>query len=156
MKERDELLQGLDERRAKHQALVAQCDPLHVVHPKSGWCVKDIVAHVTLWEAEIVRLIEHALRGEHYVFPDIDRIGIDGFNQRAHERTLNDSAEQVYTHWHTVRETLKAVLLSATPEQWSVKSVRFFGAETTIGDTAKGIARHEKTHMQEIEASLNS
>ncbi len=79
---------------------------------KDPWTVKDVLAHITHWKADVAR----SARGEH--IPAEERgLGITDGNQLIYMRWRDRAPEEVLA-WHrqVQREVLAA--LKAAPEEW--------------------------------------
>jgi uncharacterized damage-inducible protein DinB len=58
-----------------------------------GWSLKDIIVHITLWEAELVKLLWQVEQGEkpstlHFSKPDVDALN-EQWHQQNRERPLD-------------------------------------------------------------------
>lgn len=68
------------------------------------WSVRDVLQHISLWEAELVRLLLHVDRGRR---PGGERfsgkIDVDALNARWHEETRHRPLQSVLDDFHGVR-----------------------------------------------------
>lgn len=91
---KDEILDALEDEREK---LLETIDDLPQPTMLEGgvmgdWSVKDILAHLTMWEAELVKLLWQARQSQkpttlHLSNPDVDAINAS-WRERARERPL--------------------------------------------------------------------
>lgn len=150
------LFEGMDERRQRALAIVEQAGPDRVVHLDTGWTVKDLVAHLTLWERVSLETLLHANRGEHYFVEGLAD-GLDAFNNADRERCLSFSMEQVMADWADIREQLKQALADIPDDSWETPIKTIWSREPIPpAQLAKGMGIHEKHHISEIEAALNT
>jgi hypothetical protein len=58
---RDQLIQELDDARARMQALISEIDSEIEVY--SGWTVKELLAHITGWDDLVINTLNRHLTG---------------------------------------------------------------------------------------------
>lgn len=68
-----QLIKQLDDSRASTVEALNDVDPQQVVYTEAGWRVKDIIAHLTAWEAEVVLSIQAYNRGANMLFRVMSR-----------------------------------------------------------------------------------
>jgi len=91
----DEILDALeDQREAFLEAIDALSDEqLEQPGVVGDWSVKDIMFHLTLWEAELVKLLWQAAQGLQPTTAQFSKIPVDELNAawslQAHNRTLD-------------------------------------------------------------------
>lgn len=96
------VLEVLRVARAQWDAALAECDPAQMTEPGvvGEWSVKDIVAHVTWFEQEMVRLLrERALAGsELWQLPADERNAaiFEMYRDKALPDVLSDASEVYY------------------------------------------------------------
>ena len=81
---KEELTKRIRADRARFDALVAGLDAARLVEPslEGGWSVKDVLAHVSVWERLCTAWFAAAARGE---TPDRAEVrDVDGFNARSY------------------------------------------------------------------------
>lgn len=79
------------------------------------WSVRDVLAHITTWEEEVLKALPAILRGE--LLPQYAQYGgIDAFNAREQERKRHLSLSQVRRELATTHQRLLS-FLSDVPEK---------------------------------------
>jgi hypothetical protein len=91
------LLARIDERWSELLASCAGLTAADMTEPgvTGTWSVKDIVAHVTVWEEEALTHLPTILKGEKPLRYSITHGGIDAFNAQASERNRGRSLSEV-------------------------------------------------------------
>ncbi len=108
----DELIEMVKQERAAWQALIKQFDPERLTLPGvvGDWSVKDIIAHLTWFEREMLELVKrHALEGS-----DLWNLPTDERNAAIYSEIRGQSLEQVLEESNQVYNQLIALLPSLT------------------------------------------
>jgi uncharacterized damage-inducible protein DinB len=109
---------------------------------KDPWTVKDTLAHITHWKADVIRKI-HSLP----VPPEEKGLNWTDGNRLVYERWRNVSAAEVYA-WHLrVQQDALAALQSA-PDKW-------FSGRDHRPEWPNDLDGHSAYHRAEIEQALN-
>ena len=102
----DEILDALEDQREAFLEAIDGLSDEQLEQPGvvGGWSVKDIMFHLTLWEAELVKLLWQAAQGlqpttVHFNKTPVDELNA-AWNMQAHTRTL----EQVIDDFAGVRK----------------------------------------------------
>ena len=95
-----ELITALEYGREAFLELFTELDDeeMLVADPKTGWSLKDILCHLTRWEAEVVKLLWQLNQGQkpttaHFLGDEIDQINarwLEEDRARPLDRVLND------------------------------------------------------------------
>lgn len=157
--EKSELLELLEESRAELLALLetvpdaALTEPgvLPAENPPGDWSIKDILAHLTFWEGQIVALLFQARQGDAPKTAHFSQETVDQINQRMRAVNQDRLLERVWEDWLAVRkQTLRRV------DEWSdaelndahlfpwLKNTALF--EWVLSDTVE----HEDEHAANI------
>jgi hypothetical protein len=102
----------LDDIRREHEALdarVAQLDDAQISEPAldNGWSMKDLVAHLSLWERTCAKWLDAVARGETPARPEILD---DGMNVREYEASKDATRASILAAAHSSRQAvLRAV-----------------------------------------------
>ena len=77
----DEILDSLEDEREKLLEAIEGLSDEQMIEPSlgGGWSVKDVLHHLAMWEAEIVKLLWQASQGTkpttiHFAHADIDQV----------------------------------------------------------------------------------
>lgn len=152
--EKAALIAGMDERRASNLAIVNAVPLELVVHSDSGWTVKDLVAHMIVWEMNTIRTLEAGMQGQRYLIPGFED-GIHAYNERTRMDYIDESGETILALWASTREQLRQIVRDYPEERWQ-EPLRWFGADALPVQVVKGIGSHEKHHIQEIASAAAS
>ena len=80
------LIAGLDDRRSKAHAFVTSLSPNMIVYEDTNWTVKDLITHLTAFEADMVKAIQAFLDGQKYRLDLRGQTSLDGFNEMRRQR----------------------------------------------------------------------
>lgn len=150
--EKARLIFALDTARRRTLEILKDADENRTVHPGSGWRVKDMVAHLLIWEEETLIALQALQKGEKYVIADFG--SFDSYNERAIAPRLDTPFEQLKTELHTVREQMKAALLALPPELFSGMMPYPWPWMGSLGNMIEVMVRHEQSHADEIRRAM--
>lgn len=71
-----------------------------------GWSVKDLLVHLTIWEAEMITRLAHARAGKKPRYTDLSRKEIDNLNARWLAEFKDRSPDRVLHDYHQVRKQM--------------------------------------------------
>jgi hypothetical protein len=118
-----------------------------------GWSVKDILVHLTLWEAELVKLLWQASQGIKPTTIHFRDVSVDETNERWHEENKTRPLERILVDFNGVRkQTIRRV------ENFPEKALTDPDHYPWLGGTPlwKWIAidtfEHEAEHISQIES----
>jgi hypothetical protein len=152
--EKARLIDDLDDARRRTLAILQDADPDCIVHPDSGWRVKDMAAHILIWEVEALAALRARQKGGSYTIADFD--GFDEFNERALARYRGLSLAQIKTELHTVREAIKTILLALPPDRFAGTMAYPWPWMGSLSDLMAIMAEHERQHADDIRQALQS
>jgi hypothetical protein len=108
---KQEIRSALEASRAALLDALDGLTPEHLLQPRAvgEWSVRDVLQHLSLWEAELVRLLLHVEQGRQAVggsfVPNPD---FDAINALWHAETKDRPLERVLEDFHGVRrQTLR-------------------------------------------------
>ncbi len=148
-----ELIAALTESRQRLEAALAGLSVAQLTQPGAmdDWTVKDLLSHLTAWEAETVTHIARSKRGlKPRGLPQTDA-AVDQMNDKLYRENRDRPLDRVLADWRGVRkqmirqaEALTEKDLGATPAWLKGRSLLAFILEDTI--------EHEAEHLPQIEA----
>jgi hypothetical protein len=151
-----DLLVRLDRGRQEADAALAGIDLLAVVHPDTGWTVKDLLAHIAVWEEEMTLGIEAFSQGGVHLLPREDIL--EPYNQRRQLEFAAMPVGEVIAYWRAVRErfsaAVQAVLVSQLDEPFPAPWNRL--REYSAADFVFIALAHEQEHIEQIIALVKS
>lgn len=145
-----ELINGWDNRHAANLAVLRAVAPNTIVHPNSGWTVKDIITHLSGWEEITMRVVEAFLDGTQIDIPTAPE-AVEAFNQQMYEAHKHLTAEEAFAQWEAIRERMKALIMAFPDDQFDTPFPRG-SAFFTLPQLIKGLGVHEKGHTAEVAA----
>jgi hypothetical protein len=75
-----------------------------------GWSIKDLLVHLTRWEAELVKLLWQAKQGKFPSTAHFSKVDVDEINQRWYQESLPRSLKMTLEDFHGVRnQTIRRV-----------------------------------------------
>ena len=144
--QKQSLIDAIDHVRNRLRTLIEGVDPDLVIHPASGWRLRDVLAHIVAWEREAVAAGKAHSEGK----PEIPRQDISRFNQEAYEAWKEVDPQEVKTAHRAVYDELIDVVQRAPAERWGVKFVNSWSARATLDQHVRGILSHDAEHIAEI------
>lgn len=145
--EKTRLIQLLQETHRETASALAEVDLGTVLHPDTGWRVRDIVAHLAAWEIEAAAALRAAQRGERHTIAEKT---IDAFNDRAYEQRKDLPVDQVYAEWEAAHADFVAALEETPPDLFEARITLPWRARGTVNLLIEGMALHEVDHRDEI------
>ena len=142
--------------REGHINAIQGVDPHLVVHPDSGWTLKDLIAHITLWEADLVQALKALKAGQPYQTPGLENFDFDGFNQRGYEAARDASWDVIIGRWYSTRADLEWAVNSLDEATWAAEMRSPYGSGRTnpVASYVRFICeQHENEHFEEIFAA---
>jgi hypothetical protein len=110
---------------------------------KGGWGLREVLAHVTAWEAEAMKRIPLLIQGEADVGYDVD-----AFNAAAVDAVAGQSLAQVHANFKATHERLLTLLNDLDEAAFK----RGGAARKWVA----ALARHSKHHADELGAVTRS
>lgn len=102
---KQELITALETGRENFLELFSSLDDEEMLlrDPKTGWSIKDILAHLTRWEAELVKLLWQIKQGQKPTTAHFSGIEIDQINARWLEEDRTRLLSRILDDYHGVR-----------------------------------------------------
>jgi hypothetical protein len=151
-----QMLELVSAGRAEFEALIAQLSERQMVgiELRSGETVKDVLAHITAWESELLGWLEAAAQGQKASIPSFTDEYVNGFNERVHNDNRERTLAEVRGEFQQVHRDLW-VALNALPDanddpQWMLWRNGQAPWLLIAGNTYE----HYKDHIAPIEALI--
>jgi uncharacterized protein (TIGR03083 family) len=150
---RQQLLDEAADARGAVLALVEGLSQADFARPtaNAGWSVKDEIAHLASIEARIRLMLAAVLSGRAW---SADRAELDAFNAGCVEERRTWTAEAVIAELRTTGQETATLLAQLTPEQLDQQWDHPIFGPMTVERTAGIIARHLRSHAEELRAAL--
>ena len=125
---KSKLLQEIQGERQRLEKTLAMVNEEQMLIPGviDEWTVKDILAHITVWEQRMVRWLGEAMSGEEaHMLPDgMTWDDLDDWNEKTYQEHLHRPVEQVLADYElSYPQALKAA--KEVPEQDLIDPNRF-------------------------------
>jgi hypothetical protein len=109
---KNDILIQLTESREKILAAIENLSEEEMIQPGmgSGWSIKDLLVHLTRWEAELVKLLWQAGQGIRPTTMHFSQLEVDEINQRWYAESRSRPLDLVLKDFHGVRtQTIRRV-----------------------------------------------
>lgn len=146
--EKTQLLDALSESQAATRELWELVDPEMQVYSDTDWCVRDIIAHLAIWDHQVVKSLLAYRSGSEYAIPDLDD---DEFNQQTILIFREMTAKSVIEQFEQAREEFKAAIQDIPTEMYPGDMLYPWGDERgTVVKLVDYMIEHDAEHRQEI------
>ena len=148
---KQELIETLDFSRAVFDELLENVPEAAVVRPgpNGEWSAKDVLAHLTAWEAEMVRALaqlRQGLRPEYFT----RKTPVDALNEQFYRDSKDRPLERVLADFEGVREQLLRQVERFSPAELDAppKSVKTSQSlrQLILSETLE----HEQEHLPDL------
>ena len=152
---RGEILSALETSRADLLAVIDGLTPEQLEAPETvgEWSVRDILQHLSLWEAELVRLMLHVHQGRRPTGPAFTgaRPDYDAINRRWQAETVHRPLDRVLEDFHGVRrQTLRWIDEFSDEELARVRTEAWLRHRSLAAWIVSYGPEHEAEHAQAI------
>ncbi len=109
---KDELLDALEDGREQLIEAIDDLSDEALTEPGvvGDWSVKDILAHLNAWEAELIKLLWQARQGQKPTVAQVEDSEIDARNQAYYEQSRQRPLERVLADFEGIRhQTIRRV-----------------------------------------------
>lgn len=109
---KDELLDALEEERENFMETIAGLSDEELEQPGAAgdWSVKDVITHLSMWEAEMIKLLWQARQGQKPTTIHFTPFKRDEVNQQWVQETRERPLERVFDDFESVRrQTIRRV-----------------------------------------------
>ncbi len=141
----------LQKQRQLSQTALNQISPYMEVFEDTGWTVKDVISHITMWEMEKTRAVEAFLVGQKYRIPRFNPKKVDSFNKKHYDKHKNDPVKEVMDEWSAVRERLIEAVRAIPVSRMGEDVVPPWGGEPiSLTDLIRDAVRYEQEYIDRI------
>lgn len=109
---KEELLEALENERENFLDAIDGLSDEDLEEPgvMEDWSIKDLLAHLTLWEAELIKLLWQAKQGQKPNSAHFNNMDIDELNARWKKEMQDRTLERVMADFHSIRnQTIRRV-----------------------------------------------
>ena len=134
-----EAIDGLDEVRMSEAGVVGP------------WSVKDLLAHITAWEAEMLKALGQARMGKRPTLPDMSSAEVDSANAQWSKQTSGKPLAKVLEDLNGARkQTLRQVQGLSDADLEDATRHTWLHGESLASLIASETFEHEREHIAEI------
>ncbi len=118
---KQEILDAMSDSHTKLLKSIDGLDPTAMQEPGvvGEWSVRDLLAHITRWEAELIRLLFQLKQGQVPDFPTLAEPDFDKINARFQKESLGRPLELILADFQTVRKQTQRRLDEYTEQELS-------------------------------------
>jgi uncharacterized damage-inducible protein DinB len=150
---KNELYQALNHSRERLLRAIEGLDATHLTQPGAVgiWSVKDVLAHLAMWEAQTVTLLYQVRQGMKPTTLHLKTFDTDQQNAQWYEQAKDRPWEQVWADFQGVRvQTLRR--LDAFNEDELSSPTRFPWLGMSLADLVyEWVVQHEEDHAADLE-----
>ncbi len=151
--QKDTFRQLFDDCRAETEAILMGADPQQIIYADGGWRVKDIIAHVTAWEREVMTSIRAYSDGAAYTIADYTTD--HAYNDLVFRRDYDLTFQQIQMEWAAVRAGLTAAIRAIPNERWDGQIMCPWHLASTIDGIVRDMINHETEHRHDIRSKVD-
>ena len=150
---KDELIRQLEDEHDNFLELIE--DLPDEILLKTGvidnWSIKDIIAHITMWEAQLVTFLWQAKQGQKPNTAQLSSISEDELNQKWYLQNVTRGLEQILEDFYAIRtQTIRRVQPFSEHELNDPKRFAWLKGKTLITIIAESSFAHEAEHADQI------
>ncbi len=152
---KQELVAALESGRTEFLKIIEGLPEEKMLEPGvvGDWSVKDILAHLSRWEAELVTLLFQAQQGDKPTTAHMNDISVDELNAQWHAQTQDRPLDRVMVDWQGVRkQTIRRVEALADRDLNNPKRFDWLDGRPLVDWIASDSTKHEAEHAEQIRA----
>lgn len=153
--ERQELLDALNHTRAELEKAISGLSAAQMTQPGAAgeWSVKDILLHLCLWEAEMVKTLYLAAQDQKKPATEIFNPEYLKVNDRWYAENKDRPLEQVLNDLRAVRPQLLRRLAELSDDQLCKPAYYAWMGKHALSNLVKDICiEHEQEHIEQIQS----
>jgi len=153
-----EILKALKDGRVQFLSTIEGLSEEDMQRPTSmsGWSIKDILVHLTMWEAELVKLLWQASQGIKPETAHFYKESINEINQKWHEENLSRSLIRVLDDFKGVRkQTIRHLEVFTEDELGNSERFPWLNGLSLGEKVASSSYKHEAEHESQIRSWRN-
>ncbi len=148
-----ELLEKLRSGRERLEATIAGLDEADMARPGvvGDWSVKDVLAHIAAWEAELVTALWYITLGRRPRLADIRNV--DSWNARRYQENKDRPLDRVLADYHGIYTQLLQRVDKLSDDELNDPGRYDWTQGRPLADViAENSYAHEEEHAAQIEA----
>jgi hypothetical protein len=153
--DKEQLINQLEESREKLLDLVEQLEDEELLEPQAvgTWSVKDLLVHLTLWEAQIITLLWQAKRGQRPTTVHFSNESDDQINARWYTENIDRPLDFVLSDFYSVRDqTIRRVEEFSNQDLTDPNRYPWQNGRPLWDWIAGSSFEHESEHIDDLQA----
>ena len=152
---KNRILKQLSDTHQDLEHVISGLDLDLVIHPDTGWCIRDILGHIATWDRVLIRAIRDFLAGSEYIIP-----GISGDETDYNAEKVNELSKlplpQLRLEWEQAREEFIDTVRQIPAEKFQTDLNFPWGDERgSISLMIEYMIEHNGEHQEEILDAIN-
>jgi hypothetical protein len=152
IKEKEAVLQRLNNARAEIEELLPKIDPSKEIYPR--WTIHQMLAHMTGWDDASIDSLRAHIAGNIPATP-ADR-GIDEYNARTVTSRQDLDLEHILKECQKTRQMLKKIIEDMPENKFVEPLIVPWGEKGTVKDLIEVFIEHEEEHARDIRKWLQN
>ena len=125
-----------------------------VIHPDTGWCIRDILGHIATWDRVLIHTIQTFLEGSEYVIPGMVGDETD-YNARRVVEQRKLSSSKILTEWNQAREDFITIVQQIPTDKFFDELAFPWGDERgSVSVMIEYMIEHNGEHQAEISQAV--
>ena len=125
-----------------------------VIHPDTGWCIRDILGHIATWDRVLIHTIQTFLEGSEYVIPGMVGDETD-YNARRVVEQRKLSSSKILTEWNQAREDFITIVQQIPTDKFFDELAFPWGDERgSLSVMIEYMFEHNGEHQAEISQAV--
>ena len=125
-----------------------------VIHPDTGWCIRDILGHIATWDRVLIHTIQTFLEGSEYVIPGMVGDETD-YNARRVVEQRKLSSSKILTEWNQAREDFITIVQQIPTDKFFDELAFPWGDERgSLSVMIEYMIEHNGEHQAEISQAV--
>ena len=152
-----ELIDALEGERQRFEAVLDELSDEAFEQPGvvDAWSIKDLLAHITMWEAELVKLIWQAQQGRRPTTVHFQAMPVDERNEKWQQQNKSRPLEAVLIDFHGVRrQTIRRVKELTEKDLTDPQRFPWLSNQPLWQWIATDSFEHEAEHREQIQKWL--
>ena len=151
---KENILTRLSDSHTELEQALEGLDLELVIHPDTGWCIRDILGHIATWDRVLIHSIQTFLEGSEYVIPGMVGDETDYNTQKVAEQKKLSSLE-ILKEWNQAREDFITIVQQIPTDKFFDELAFPWGDERgSLSVMIEYMIEHNGEHQNEIMEAL--
>jgi len=146
MNQRDELIDILEQPRARMLVLLDEIDKNRKIYPL--WTIREILAHLSGWDDSVIAFIQSLMAGDVPATPASR--GVDAYNAETVATREGLDYDHIYREFIETRKEVIRLLKEVPENKITAHYILPWGDPGTLVDIINIFGPHEEEHVEDI------